>query len=62
MIDARKAVVSLVAGVLCSSAFGTDVGQEAPALHAKEWLNAAPGFSWSQLKGRLILVENWATW
>ncbi len=37
------------------------VGSKAPRLEPKEWLNTQGTMSWSQLKGRVILVEKWAT-
>lgn len=39
-----------------------EVGSKAPRLEPKEWLNTEGRMSWSQLKGRVILVEKWATW
>ncbi len=37
------------------------VGSKAPRLEPKEWLNTKGSLTWSQLKGRVILVEKWAT-
>jgi len=39
----------------------TNVGDSAPALEPTEWLNTQPT-TWSRLKGRAILIDNWATW
>jgi hypothetical protein len=39
-----------------------EVGSKAPALEPSQWLNNKGPVSWAQLKGRLILVEKWATW
>ena len=41
---------------------GSDIGSDAPALEPVEWLNHKGPISWKALKGRLILVEKWATW
>ncbi len=38
------------------------VGSPAPKLEPKQWLNSKDAVSWTQLKGRVILVEKWATW
>ena len=39
-----------------------EVGSTAPTVEPKEWLNSPGSVSWHSLKGRLILVEKWATW
>jgi hypothetical protein len=41
---------------------GVSVGSPAPAVSPSEWLNGKGAVSWSSLKGRLILIEKWATW
>ncbi len=38
------------------------VGSPAPALEPTEWLNTKTPTTWKDLKGRLILIEKWATW
>ncbi len=38
------------------------VGSPAPALEPTEWLNTTTPLKWKDLKGRLILIERWATW
>jgi hypothetical protein len=43
-------------------AHASAVGSPAPAVEPTEWLNSPPGTSWQGLKGRLVLVEKWATW
>jgi len=37
-------------------------GEKAPPVEPKEWINAPPNPSWSTFRGRLVLVEKWATW
>ena len=39
-----------------------NVGEPAPSLVPSEWLNVSGPMSWSRLKGRVVLIENWATW
>ena len=39
-----------------------EVGQKAPDLEPTEWLNTRGKTDWSSLKGRLLLIEKWATW
>ncbi len=38
------------------------VGSPAPAVEPTEWLNTRGTVSWKDMKGRLVLVEKWATW
>ena len=38
------------------------VGDPAPALEPMEWLNTKGPTSWKDMKGRLVLIEKWATW
>ena len=47
------------AGLPCLSA--ANVGDEAPELTPSEWLNTRVVSDWASLKGRVILVEKWAT-
>ncbi len=37
-------------------------GDKAPAVEPREWLNAKEKVSWAKLKGRVILLEKWATY
>lgn len=37
------------------------VGDDAPSLSPTKWFNAKSNTTWEKLKGRVILVENWAT-
>jgi thiol-disulfide isomerase/thioredoxin len=37
-------------------------GFPAPVLEPSEWLNTQAPTSWAQLKGRVLLVDKWATW
>ncbi|MFQ5653394.1 MAG: hypothetical protein ACE5GW_01520 [Planctomycetota bacterium] len=41
---------------------GSEVGDTAPAVEPQGWFNNKGPVSWAELKGRLILVEKWATW
>ena len=42
-------------------AFAAEVGDSAPAIEPTEWFNTEPT-TWTGLKGRAILIDNWATW
>jgi thiol-disulfide isomerase/thioredoxin len=37
------------------------IGQPAPELTTREWLNSSP-LTLSELKGKVVLLEFWATW
>lgn len=38
------------------------VGGPAPALEGKEWHNVAQAPSWEDLRGKVVLLDFWATW
>src|SRR5262245_60047644 len=38
------------------------VGDKASSVEPSEWINGKGSTTWRSLKGRLILVEKWATW
>jgi hypothetical protein len=58
--------VTLVAALAPSAgvqaALKAEVGSEAPAVEPSQWLNAPGNISWQNLKGRVVLLEKWATW
>ena len=37
-------------------------GDVAPEIEVKDWFNSPPGYSLADLRGRVILLEYWATW
>ncbi len=45
-----------------ASAWAAEVGSKAPPVEPSKWLNNKGPVSWNDLKGRVILVEKWATW
>ena len=60
MTCAALAAAIALAGSMLSSA--PPENTPAPELKPKEWLNTqGKNVTWSQLKGRVILVEKWAT-
>jgi hypothetical protein len=53
----------LLSALVSTRAVEADVvGSPAPALEPTEWLNTKVATSWNDLKGKLVLVEKWATW
>ncbi|MEM7235973.1 MAG: hypothetical protein AAF517_27650 [Planctomycetota bacterium] len=40
----------------------SSVGDSAPELEPREWLNTKGKTTWAKLKGRAIVIEKWATW
>jgi hypothetical protein len=42
-------------------ALAAGVGSKASPVEPSEWLNVKGAFSWNAVKGRLVLVEKWAT-
>ena len=61
VIQSTALVVTLLAASFAQGQ-GTPVeGDKAPALSPTKWLNARANTTWKSLKGRVILVENWAT-
>src|SRR5262245_8739365 len=62
---ARASVFAVLATlpVAAADAEATPVpGFPAAALEANEWLNTPGPLSWQQLKGRVLIVDKWATW
>jgi len=45
-----------------AAAGGPAVGEAAPEIAAKEWLNADEAPSLAKLRGKIVVVEFWATW
>jgi len=54
-------VLGLVAGTSGTAARAAMVGKEAPEIQAQYWLNA-PALSLQRLRGKIVVVEFWATW
>jgi hypothetical protein len=50
---------------LAAAAYGlipaAEVGSRAPPVEPSKFLNAKGDLSWNTLKGRVVLVEKWAT-
>ena len=58
----RLLLVTLMLGLLAPGAFALSVGDKAPDISAASWLNADQGVSLASLKGKVAVVEFWATW
>ena len=56
------AAAFLASGVLATTARGADVGDIAPEIQAERWYNAPGPMSLAQLRGRVVVVEFWATY
>ena len=54
--------VFLGMGLQTPRALLAEVGGDAPIVEPSQWLNASGAISWDRLKGRVIVVEKWATW
>jgi hypothetical protein len=54
-------VFVLASSFATQAAISGDVGSPATAVEPSEWINAKPGFAWKKLKGRVVIVEKWAT-
>jgi len=63
MLQYRLPFSLLAAAFLLPSGLASPVRAEsAPPIEPKSWLNNKTPVSWKSLKGRVILVEKWATW
>lgn len=60
-IVAWFAVSLMVAGVAARASAELAVGSQAPEITASAWLNSPP-LSLAGLRGRIVVVEFWATW
>lgn len=60
----RKMLALLAAVVLTVPAFAGElkVGDAAPEIQVKEWLNVPGPLSLAALKNKIVVVEFWATW
>ena len=58
-----RVLFSLAAALLVPAGLTSPVmGGEATPIEPTTWLNAKTPVTWKSLKGRVILVEKWATW
>lgn len=60
--SSRWAPAWLAVAVLGGAAEGVAVGQKAPPLRPRMWMNNRAPVTATTLQGRLVLIEKWATW
>jgi len=60
----RWMAVAAVASVcVCLLAHGGGwVGKQAPEIHVRKWLNTKKGYSLAECRGKVVLLDFWATW
>ena len=61
VIRSTALVATLIAATLAHGQATPVKGDKAPALNPTKWLNTRSNTTWKSLKGRVILVEKWAT-
>jgi len=54
----------MLLAALCAPAASAQVwvGADAPEVEVKQWFNPTSGSGISELKGKVIMLEFWATW
>jgi hypothetical protein len=52
----------VVASLSGTASAQVSAGSMAPEIDAKDWFNGPPGTSLADLRGKVVLVEFWATW
>jgi hypothetical protein len=58
----RRPLTCLAALVVGIGVGASARAEKAPPVEPSTWLNSKTPVTWEGLKGRLILVEKWATW
>lgn len=65
-MNGRSCALATCCILACSPAWAApDVGDKAPGIKAASWMNLPEGLksiSPGDLKGRVVMVEFWATW
>ena len=56
------ATAALLAATTARAEWNSFQGKPAPTFKVAQWLNACEGDSVEDLRGKLLLVEFWATW
>lgn len=54
-------VVAAACLLMAGSLQAAIVGSKAPTLEPTDWLNTKGNLTWDALKGRVVLIEKWAT-
>ncbi len=63
-MNARKWLLagSLLAFAGPATAPAADVGDKAPEIDAGKWYNVDTNVSMAKLRGKVVLIDFWATW
>lgn len=62
MVQRVLSLLALTAIVLPMGMHAAAIGDRAPSVKSKTWFNAKVPVNWKDLRGRVILVEKWATY
>lgn len=55
-------IALLAAASAARAEWNSLLGKEAPSVTVESWINPAEGETLEDLRGRVILLEFWATW
>ena len=53
---------SLMSVAIAAPAMALEVGDKAPEIHGGKWFNAKGTVSMAKLKGKIVVIDFWATW
>src|SRR5947208_3131731 len=58
----RRFLVPGLIALAAAPALGLDVGDAAPPIEASKWYNSKGPVSMTNLRGRVVVIDFWATW